>query len=286
MFYQNALILEGGGTRGVFTAGVLDAIMEHDIRFSYLIGVSAGACNMMNFASHQIGRSKQCMIDSLTYEKYVSLKKFFTGNSLFDLEYIFKDHPGQADIFDTNAYLHYPGRKIIVCTNCLTGRPYYFETDAQGNHLMEAGKASCSLPLISPIRKVGGIPLLDGGITDPVPFSKPIRDGLPNNVIILTRPKGYRKEVKKISHLYYAKYQKYPNLIKAMEKRTAHYNRQMDAIDELEQQENAFVIRPKEVLVGRTEQNPAKLTEFYMQGYQTGRDLIPDLQSFLSTTGE
>lgn len=282
--YRAGLILEGGGTRGVFTSGVLDAFMKHNIYFSYLIGVSAGACNLLNYASGQIERTKKCTIDCLEQEKYISLKNLIKSRSLFDMDFIFDTCANRLLPFDSDAYFAYPGRKILGCTNCLTGKPYYFEESSSRKRLLDGCRASSSLPFISPEVVIDGIPLLDGGVSDAVPIRKSIKDGNKKNVIVLTRPKGYRKKVKeKQSPAHNICYSHYPLLVEQMHKRTRCYNKTMDLIERLEGEGRVFVIRPSKAIVSRTEQDSKKLTAFYLHGYQTGCQVLPTMVEYLTS---
>ena len=170
---QAGMILEGGGTRGVFTAGVLDYFMEQELYLPYVIGVSAGACNAVNYVSHQLGRMKTCTIDFLEAGSYVGIKYLLKNHSLFNMDLIFDVFPNKIIPFDYDTFFSSKQTCILTATNCFTGRPAYL-TENCGNRirLMNACRASSSLPIVSPMVEVDGIPMLDGGVADSVPFGR------------------------------------------------------------------------------------------------------------------
>ena len=171
------LILEGGGTRGVFTAGVLDYFMEQNLYLPYVIGVSAGACNAVNYVSRQPGRTKKCTIDYLAAGSYVGLRHLIRNHSLFNMELIFDIFPNSIFPFDYEQFFHSEQTCILTATNCLTGEAAYLQERESRERLMQICRASSSLPVVSPMVYVDGIPLLDGGLADSVPLRKALRDG-------------------------------------------------------------------------------------------------------------
>ncbi|MCI8598349.1 MAG: patatin family protein, partial [Lachnospiraceae bacterium] len=187
---KSGLILEGGGTRGVFTAGVLDYFMEQNLYLPYVIGVSAGSCNAVNYVSHQPGRMKLCTIDYLEAGSYVGLKYLVKNHSLFNMDLIFDIFPNKIIPFDYDAYFSSNQTCILTATNCLTGKAAYLSERADRERLMAACRASSSLPIFSPTVEVDGIPMLDGGVADSIPIRKALNDGIKKNIIILTRQEG------------------------------------------------------------------------------------------------
>lgn len=280
---KTGLILEGGGTRGVFTAGILDYFMEQNLEFPYIIGVSAGACNALSYVSKQLGRTRQCMIDCLETEKYINVKKFLTEGKLFDMDMIFDTFPNESIPFDYDTFFQYEGTCYLGMTNCETGEPYYFEEKENRERLMAGARASSSLPYISPIVEVDGIPMLDGGLSDPIPIRKALYDGVKKNVLILTRPPHYRKRVpKKQSRLSRRVYKDYPELSTSMDRRKSYYNHTMDLIERLEEENRVFVLRPQGKVVDRMEQNPEVLRAFYEEGYEQAKAQYPRLMEWLA----
>lgn len=276
------LVLEGGGTRGVFTAGVLDLFLERGLEFPYVIGVSAGACNALNYVAKQKGRTRKCMIDSLNTNKYISLRKLFKDKTLFDLDLIFDIFPNQLIPFDYSAFFHYKGQCKMVATDCVLGKAVYLEEKRSKRRLMQCCRASSSLPYLAPPVFVDSIPLLDGGVTDPIPIRKSIHDGNKKNVLILTRQKGYRKKIpSKRWNLNRLLYREYGLLTQALEKRPLHYNHTMDLIERLEEKGEIFVIRPQVKPIERTEQNLETLTSFYLHGYEYAKKIYKELLQYL-----
>ena len=271
---NTALVLEGGGLRGVFTCGVLDCFMEHGIRFPFTVGVSAGACNGLSYMSGQRGRARSSNIDLMDKYHYVGLRYLLTQGCIMDYKLLFEDFPEKIIPYDYDTYFSNPDRFVMVTTNCLTGKAEYFEEKASSKRVMDIVRASSSLPFVSKITYVDGIPMLDGGIVDSIPLQYALDQGYTNPVVILTRNKGYRKKDSKM-RIAKAFYRKYPNLQKALFQRNAVYNQTMDLIEKLEDEGKITVIRPlNPVLVGRMEKDTAKLAALYEEGYQIAQRLI------------
>lgn len=268
---KTGLVLEGGGMRGIFTVGVLDYLMDHQIWFPYTIGVSAGASNGISYASRQRGRSRFSNIDLLEKYNYIGLRHFLRGKGYIDLDFLFYTYPDKYYPFDYEAYARNPGRFVMVTGNCLTGEAMYYEEKRDPDRLLAILRASCSLPVMCPLAQVDGIPMVDGGVCDAIPIRRAQADGYAKNVIILTRPKGYRKEEKDF-YLPGFIYRKYPAIRARLKSRYRAYNEVLDYIDGLEKEGKALVIRPgAPVRVGRTENNPRKLAALYEEGYAAAR---------------
>lgn len=271
---NTGLVLEGGGLRGVFTCGVLDCFMDHGIRFPFAVGVSAGACNGLSYMSGQRGRAKSSNIDLMDKHHYIGFKYLLTQRNIMDFKLLFEDFPERIIPYDYDAYFSNPARFVMVTTNCLTGKAEYFEEKSSSKRVMDIVRASSSLPFVSPITYVDGVPMLDGGIADSIPVRYALSQGYERLVVILTRNKGYRKQN---SEMRAAKvfYRKYPNLQKALSQRNAVYNQTMDLIERLEDEGRITVIRPiRPVEVGRMEKDTAKLTMLYQEGYDIARSMI------------
>lgn len=265
---QTGLVLEGGGMRGVFTCGVLDYMMDHDIRFPYAIGVSAGACNGLSYMSRQRGRAKYSNIDLLEKYNYIGLKYLLKKRNIMDFDLLFNDFPEHILPYDYETYFNCPERYEMVTTNCLTGEANYFEEKKDKNRVIDIVRASSSLPFVCPIAYVDGIPMLDGGIVDSIPLQRAIDEGYRNNVVVLTRNRGYRKESKDIKVPSFI-YRKYPKIREALSRRCTVYNEQLALVERLEDEGKVTVIRPqKPVSVDRIERDIKKLTDLYEEGYE------------------
>lgn len=271
---ERALVLEGGGLRGVFTCGVLDCFMDHGIRFPFIVGVSAGACNGLSFMSGQRGRAKASNIDLMEKYQYVGLKYMLTQGCIMDFKLLFEDFPEKIIPYDYPAYFANPDRFVMVTTNCLTGKAEYLEEKASAERVMQIVRASSSLPFVSRITYVDGKPMLDGGIADSIPLRYALDQGYEHPVVILTRNKGYRKKEGKM-RLSKAFYRRYPQLQKALSQRNVVYNATMDLIETMEEEGTITVIRPERpVEVGRMEKDTAKLTRLYQEGYEIAEKYI------------
>lgn len=262
------LVLEGGGMRGVFTCGVLDWFMDNGIRFPFAVGVSAGACNGLSYMSGQRGRAKASNIDLMAEHKYVGFRYLLTQGCIMDFKLLFEDFPERIIPYDYPAYFSNPARFVMVATNCLTGKAEYLEEKQSAERVMAIVRASSSLPYVTRITPVDGVPMLDGGITDSIPVEYVMSQGFERLVVVLTRNKGYRKSLKypAVAKLFY---RKYPHLRKALMNRNNEYNRQMELVEKLEAQGDILVIRPESpIKVGRMEKDPARLQELYDEGYR------------------
>lgn len=279
---EAALVLEGGGTRGVFTAGVLDYLMEKEVKFPYVIGVSAGACNAIDYVSKQIGRTKDCTIIQNRKNRYIGTKDALKKGYLFDMDRLFDEYPNRLFPFDFDTYFASDIQCEVVVTNCLTGEAMYLSEKQDKERLLTICRASSSIPLISPVVDVDGIPCVDGGVADSVPLIHSMKLGHQKNVVVLTRNKGYRKKAPGKSRLLYtAALKKYPNLLNALLNRYRNYNRVMELVEKWEEEGHIFVIRPEVEPVSRTEQNVEKLTEFYDHGYQLMKQRMEEMQAYL-----
>jgi predicted patatin/cPLA2 family phospholipase len=266
---QTGLVLEGGGMRGLYTAGVLDFFLEKDMLFEYVIGVSAGASNAVSYISRQKGRNRIVNTTFIDDWRYMSLKSLVKEGSLFGMDFIFEEIPNHKVPFDYEAFFNSPIIFKVGVTDCITGKALYFDKGEMDKKFTIL-RASISLPFVSPIVHFRGYQLLDGGITDPIPIRQAITDGYQKNVVVLTRNQGYQK--KPISTpqrlLLQKKYRDYPNLITAMLNRYQVYNKTLLYIDQLEQKGQVAVIRPsKKLTVDRFEKSGEKLNDLYKQGY-------------------
>ena len=264
------MILEGGATRGVFTSGVLDYLMEQDLYISHVIGVSAGSCNAVDYVSRQPGRTRDCMILTDKKDDYVhGFRKAIKEKSLMNMDMIFDTYPNETFPFDFETYFQSEIKCEIVATNCLTGKAEYLDERQDRARLMKLCRASCSMPLLTPIVMVDGVPYLDGGLADSVPIQRALTYGNRKIVVILTRNPGYRKKrvSKGMARVYREAYRSYPDLLRAIMTRSLYYNRTMEQIERLEEEGRIFVLRPQVKTVSRLERNAEILTGFYEHGY-------------------
>ena len=267
---NTGLVLEGGGMRGVFTSGVLDAFMKNGVYFHYVVAVSAGACNGLSYMSRQIRRARISNIDYLAQYKYIGLRHLVTQGCIFDQKLLYDDFPNTLLPFDYDAYFNNPDEFEMVTTNCLTGRPCYLNEKHNRQRLLDIVKASSSLPYVSKIVTVDGVPMLDGGIVDSIPVMRAIERGHFGCVAVLTRNRGYRTSEKdrKLPHFIY---KNYPRLRVVLSHRCETYNRQLELVEELERSGRILCIRPERpVDVGRMEKDVEKLECLYEEGFYLG----------------
>lgn len=274
---NTALILEGGGLRGVFTCGVLDCFMDKGIRFPFTVGVSAGACNGLSYMSGQRGRAKSSNIDLMDKHHYVGFKYLLTQGCIMDYKLLFEDFPEKIIPYDYEAYFANTDRFVMVTTNCLTGKAEYFEEKTDRKRVMDIVRASSSLPYVAKITYVDGMPMLDGGIADPIPVEYAQSQGYERMVVVLTRNKGYRKNEKQFPVPKFI-YRKYPELRKTLSSRNAEYNRTMEMIERLEDEGRMTVIRPVHPIeVDRMEKDTDKLRSLYQEGYELAESFLASL---------
>ena len=265
---RSGLVLEGGGMRGVFTCGVLDNFMDRGIRFPYTIGVSAGACNGLSYMSEQRGRAKFSNIDLLEKYQYIGFRHLITKGSIMDFDLLFEVFPTRIIPYDYERYARCVERYEMVTTDCATGKACYFEEKSDPKRIIDIVRASSSLPYVCHITRVDGREMLDGGIADSLPIARARDLGYDNNVVVLTRNKGYRKSDKPSFVPPFA-YRRYPALREALRWRNVEYNKQIALIEELEERGEIVVIRPERPIeVGRMERDIKRLTALYDEGYE------------------
>lgn len=284
MVQDTALVLEGGGMRGIYTGGVLDFFMEKNLRFPYTIGVSAGACNGSSLISNQPGRNKQVNIGFIKDPRYLSFRNFLTKREMFGMDFLFDEIPNIHVPFDFETFFASSEEFVIGTTDVNSGEPVYFgKNDYNKETILPIIRASSSLPLMAPIVKVNGFELLDGGIVDPIPTNKARLDGYGKQVLILTRESHYRKKQSKFSSLLKTSYRQYPALVQAIQQRYKLYNDTMDEIEKREKAGELFVIRPTRTMeVKRIDRNEKRLGSLYEQGYEDAKKKYEELLAFLS----
>ena len=267
---NTGLVLEGGGMRGVFTSGVLDAFMKHGVYFRHVVAVSAGACNGMSYISRQPRRARLSNIDFLTQYGYIGWRHLLRQGCIFDQELLYDKFPNEYVPFDFDTYFQWSATFEMVTTNCLTGQAEYLTESKDRQRSLDIVRASSSLPYVSKIVMVDGIPMLDGGIVDSIPVMRAIETGHPQNVVILTRNKGYRSKERdrKIPPFVY---KKYPRLRVALSHRVAAYNEQLELVERLEELGKVVCIRPQRPMeVGRMEKDIGRLERLYQEGFMLG----------------
>ena len=271
---DTGLVLEGGGMRGVFTSGVLDAFMKHEVYFGYIVAVSAGACNGLSYVSRQIRRARISNIDYLAEYKYIGLRHLVTQGCIFDSKLLYDDFPNTLLPYDFDAYFNSKTTFEMVTTDCLTGRPCYLTEKHDRRRLLDIVRASSSLPYVCKIVYVDGVPMLDGGIVDSIPLMHSIECGHERNVVITTRNRGFRTK-ERDRKLPSFVYKNYPRLRKVLGRRCEAYNRQLQMVEDMECDGRIEVIRPeRQVEVRRMEKNVDRLERLYEEGFTLGERFL------------
>lgn len=280
---SKGLILEGGGMRGIFAAGVIDYLLDAQIGFDNVIGVSAGACHGCSFVSGQRGRAYATATDYLDNRDYCSLRNLRRTGDLFGSDFLFHKIPEELYPIDNEAFIKSGIRFQAVVTNCETGCAEYPVISDMFRDA-EWIRASSSLPFLANMVEIEGGLYMDGGIADSIPLARSISQGNDKNVVVLTRPRGYRKKAPSPASLALMKmkYKAYPKMREAYAKRYETYNRTLEQTAEEERRGNAFVIAPMGPLdIGRTEKNPDKLRKAYQEGYLVAEALGEKVRDFL-----
>lgn len=284
--YQAGLVLEGGGMKGVYTAGVLDFFLDKGIEFSSVYGVSAGACHMCSYLSKQRGRALDVCVDYLNTRRYCSLESLVTTGDLFNVAICYSLIPEYLYPYDYEAFKQYQGKAYSVATDIVTGKPEYFRIRDMKSDIIKI-RASASLPLVSRNVKIDGGYYLDGGISDPIPLQQSVMSGNSKNVVIMTKEIGYVRKPSSQLGLIRVRYLNYPKVHELMANRHISYNEQLAYIDSQQRAGRAFVIRPKTAGdVGRIEKNPEKLRALYRQGYEEAAECYEELLRFLEAPAE
>ena len=280
---KKGLILEGGAMRGLFTAGVMDVLMQDGVRFDGAIGVSAGAVFGCNYKSHQIGRVIRYNTEYCNDKRYASFKNLVKTGNLYSEQFCYHEVPEKLDPFNEAAFAASPMDFFVVCTDVKTGEPIYHKCrkgDAEDVLWMEA---SASMPLAAKIVKIGHYGLLDGGVADSIPVRFFESIGYKRNLIILTQPKGYIKKKNKFLPAIRAKYFRYPAFVEAVADRHERYNETLSYISMLEQAGKDYVIRPPIPLeIGAMERDPAQLRRVYETGRAVAQIQVEKIRDFLN----
>lgn len=278
---KTGLVLEGGAMRGMFTAGVLDVLMEQNIEVDGVIGVSAGATFGCNYKSKQIGRTIRYNMKYCNDPRYCSFRSLLKTGDLYGAEFCYHTLPEQLDLFDNETYEASPMEFYMVTTDVNTGEPVYYKCDKFDHEGLEWVRASASMPLVSRIVEVGGRQMQDGGISDSIPLRFFQSIGYNKNLVILTQPRDYVKKENKLLPLMKLKLKQYPKLLETMKQRHITYNDTLEYIRTEEQNGTCFVLSPKEKLpIGRIEHHPERLKAVYDIGRETALVHLDEINNF------
>ena len=280
---KKGLVLEGGAMRGLFTAGIIDVMMEAGVEPDGLIGVSAGAAFGCNYKSRQPGRAVRYNTRFAKDPRYSGLRSLIKTGDYFNAEFGYHIVPKQYDIFDTKAFEQNRLVFVFVCTDVMTGKAVYHQMDRVTFDELEWLRASASMPLASKVVEVGGRKLLDGGVADSIPLAYFERIGYERNVVILTQPEGYVKEPNRLMPLMRLALRKYPKMLEAMENRHLMYNQELEYVRQAEREGRCLVIRPDEKLpIGHISHDPENMRRVYEIGRRKGEKHLDQIIDFYS----
>ena len=284
---KTGLILEGGAMRGLFTAGVIDVLMENDIYTDGAIGVSAGAAFGCNYKSGQIGRAYRYNLRFCKDPRYCSLRSLLKTGDLYGGDFCYRVLPDELDKFDTKTFESSPIEFYMVCTDVNTGEPVYHKCTDGKRADLQWMRASASMPVVSNVIKIDGKELLDGGIADPIPLKYFQSIGYEKNIVVLTQPRTYEKSKPKLQFLLDMLLKKYPNLAEAMRRRPFVYNQTLKYIRNEEAKGNILVIAPPAALpIGKVEHDPDRIKVVYNIGRKTAEGMLDKIKEFLENAGE
>ena len=278
---RKGLVLEGGAMRGLWTAGVTDVMMEHDIWPDGLIGVSAGAAFGCNYKSRQPGRAIRYNMRFANDSRYSGWRSLLTSGNYFNAEFGYHIVPYQYDLFDTETFEQSAMQFIVVCTDVTTGKAVYHDMRKVDYDELEWLRASASMPIVSKVVEVQGNKLLDGGVSDSIPLEYFESIGYDRNIVILTQPLGYQKEHNRLMPLIRLSLRKFPEMIRALDNRHLMYNRQLQYVAQAEREGRCLVIRPEgKIPIGHISHNPEEMRHVYEMGRAAGEKYIDRIIEF------
>ena len=282
---MNGLVLEGGGMRGAFTAGVLDVLLENNIHFDYVYGVSAGASNGASYIARQPERNRKIFVDGVKNFKYFSPKHIINQRNLLDVKLLFDTYPNSQIPFDYDTFESSKSLFYTCLTSCRTGKAVYIERNevSRKDYMLKVLAGSNSLPLLSPAVDIDGEKYLDGGLSDSIPVKKAQEDGCDRTVVVLTREEGYRKNASSLTRLIKTVYRRYPEMTAGYANRHNEYNDTLDFCASEAEKGSVLIIRPESTMnVGRTEKNYTKLLNLYSHGKNVAEKELYRLKDFIN----
>lgn len=281
--YNCGLVLEGGGMKGLYTAGVLEYFLENELFFSYVSGVSAGACMGASYVSRQKGRNKEVNVGLASDPRFLSWRNLIFKRELFGMDFLFDEIPNKLVPFDYEAFRESKERFLVATMDCQTGEARYYDKEKHGKDILKIIRASSSLPFIAAPVEYEGRMLLDGGLVDPVPVKKSIEDGNEKNIVVLTKGENKRLEPGRTSGLMRLLYRKYPAVAESFRKRLVTYNETLGFLEKEQKSGNIFIIQPsRELPVSSFERNEARLLSLYDLGYNDAKNNVIRLKQWLS----
>ena len=277
-----ALVLEGGAKRGIYTAGVLDVLLEHDIMTDGVVGVSAGAIHGCSYVAKQLGRSLRYNLKYGNDPRFMSIGNWIKTGNVVDTKFCYHELPDSLDPFDHNSFEASNTKFYAVCSNIETGQAEYIYCKSLRDEKIDYIRASASLPFLSQIVKIDNKKLLDGGICDSIPLKAAQHLGYTKNIVILTRPTGYYKKPSYNGWLAKLVYRRFPKFVDAIINRHNMYNEQLSYISQAEKTSDTLVVRPsKHIKIGKMEHDLNIVQEMYDLGRNDGLAMLDTIKSFI-----
>lgn len=282
---KTGIVVEGGGMRGIYGAGVLDVLLENDIKADGLIGVSAGAIHGCSFVSGQKGRSIRYNLKYSRDPRYMSMRSLIRTGDMFGIDFCYRELPETLDPFDNETFESSSTEYYVTCTDVETGQPVYHRCPSLRGDRIDWVRASASMPLASRIVELDGKKLLDGGVADSIPVMAFRKMGFKKDLVILTRPEGYRKKQNPMLPLIRRAYREYPEFVETAASRHLVYNRELDEISRLEREGEILVIRPsRRIKISRTERRPERIEQMYRLGREDAMKAFSGIKAFIGAS--
>lgn len=282
---KTGIVVEGGGMRGIYGAGVLDVLLENDIKADGLIGVSAGAIHGCSFVSGQKGRSIRYNLKYSRDPRYMSMRSLIRTGDIFGMDFCYRELPETLDPFDNETFESSSTEYYVTCTDVETGQPVYHRCPSLRGDRIDWVRASASMPLASRIVELDGKKLLDGGVADSIPVMAFRKMGFKKDLVILTRPEGYRKKQNPMLPLIRRAYREYPEFVETAASRHLVYNRELDEISRLEREGEILVIRPsRRIKISRTERRPERIEQMYRLGREDAMKAFSGIKAFMGAS--
>lgn len=282
---KTGIVVEGGGMRGIYGAGVLDVLLENDIKADGLIGVSAGAIHGCSFVSGQKGRSIRYNLKYSRDPRYMSMRSLIRTGDMFGIDFCYRELPETLDPFDNETFESSSTEYYVTCTDVETGQPVYHRCPSLRGDRIDWVRASASMPLASRIVELDGKKLLDGGVAESIPVMAFRKMGFKKDLVILTRPEGYRKKQNPMLPLIRRAYREYPEFVETAASRHLVYNRELDEISRLEREGEILVIRPsRRIKISRTERRPERIEQMYRLGREDAMKAFSGIKAFMGAS--
>ena len=280
---KTGLVLEGGALRAIFSSGVCDGLLEGGIMTDYFIGVSAGAAYGVSYLSRQPRRNLEVVTRFAPDRRYMGMRNLADkkNQSYFGLEFSYQTIPNELVPFDYDAFQAYPGKAEAVVTNLNTGGADYLEIHRQDRESLVL-QATCAMPLMFPIYRLGGKPYLDGGAAETVPYPRAFEMGCDRAIVILTKPRNFVRKQEKLLPVIERRYREYPNFCQTMRERAERDNRAREELFRLEKEGKVLVLAPEDLRgVSRIERDVEKLRLLWADGYQQGMERMEEIRAFM-----